>query len=214
MSADAVETAAPADFEAEIVRLQNEMFKELKNCGIAKRAGDAEARAAAGDRMYEIELAIRAKMKIQEAALKKLLKPPPKAGHAAKVAQLLDAFRLGAKIMRVWHDVLAEQKRSNRASERTYSVIGVLRSIGADRIALEPLLDDPDIDVRAMAADALIEFLPDRVIPMLEVIAKRHPWSSAGWTASFALMMHSTGMAKQALELTNSKYPLGPRGPD
>jgi hypothetical protein len=195
--------SAKSDFEDEIIQLRKASFAALKDTGAAQRANDEAAERDAGKRLVQAELEMISRLKAEEKKLKALLKLPANADREAKIAQLLTAFRHGAKLYRVWIDYMVERGPGNRVLKLTHSVLPLLRSIGCDRLALEPLLDDKDINVRAMAASALSEDLPNRALPILEEISNTGRWLSAGWTAMAALSMHNTGMARVANKMSD-----------
>ena len=183
------------DFEKRVVEMLKAQFAALRDSAAARRAGDIKAEDDAGSRLVQTDREITTLLKSEELRLKMLLKPPADADADTRVAQLLMAFRQGAKLERVWHDLLGDSKAASRVAKRAQKVIPLLDAIGdGRRTALTCFLDDKDADVRASAAAALLKFMPERTVPILEEISRNGKWLSAGNTAMVNLIMYRSGV--------------------
>ncbi len=182
------------DFEKRTVELLKAQFAALRDLAAARRADDAAAHANAGSRLVRLDSEIATLLKAESARLRALLKLPANADDEARVAQLLLAFRQGAKLKRVWIDLLGDSRAGSRVAKRAWRVIPLLDAIGdGRRTALACFLDDKDADVRATAAAALLKIMPERAVPILEEISHSGKWLSAGSTAMINLLMYRSG---------------------
>jgi len=107
-----------------------------------------------------------------------------------RVARLLMAFNLGAKLSHIYYDVMPDEEACNKVMRQTYDIAHTLDGVGAGRRReLDKFLDDPHLDVRAMAAASLPDIMPDRAIPVLKEIQETAPGTSAGNVAFTTLTM-------------------------
>jgi hypothetical protein len=104
-----------------------------------------------------------------------------------RVATLIRGFILGAKLKHALHDTLMDTDGVNKAILQTNAIANALDAIGSGRrLALAPLLDHPDVGVRASAGAYLVALMPDRVISTLREIDEHEGSGSAGLTAYWA----------------------------
>jgi hypothetical protein len=107
-----------------------------------------------------------------------------------RVACLLRAFDLGAKLSHIYADIMPDENVCNQVMRQTYDIAHRLDGVGSGRrAALKKFLDDPHLDLRAMAAASLPDIMPDRAIPILKEIQETAPGTSAGNVAFTTLTM-------------------------
>jgi len=98
--------------------------------------------------------------------------------------ELLDAFEYTARVRSTAQDDLVDDALSAEAEAQLKEIISGLDALKPEgRKALAPFLDSFDLDVRVCAAVALLELMPDRVIPILRDLVKNAPGTNAGATA-------------------------------
>jgi hypothetical protein len=106
----------------------------------------------------------------------------------ARVEELVEAFKLGARFKAVLKDELGQTDTCNHIIGQLNAIATALDKIGGGRgPALAPLLDDSDLAIGATAGAYLVELMPDRVVPLLHRIAdEAERGSSAAFTAYWA----------------------------
>ncbi len=105
-----------------------------------------------------------------------------------RIEKLLAAFEVLAGIRSTAQDDLVDDDLSDDAETHLRTVLSGLDAIKPEgRILLAPFLDSYNLDVRACAAVALLELMPDRVIPVLRDLAENAAGTNAGATALEAL---------------------------
>lgn len=107
-------------------------------------------------------------------------------------AQMITIFKHGAIVTHFGYEdedsdmQLVGIKGAKRAIE-------VLDRFGPEaRLALVPLLEDPDWSIRVFAAGYLVRVMPERAVAVLEEIYRLCP-TTARWTASNILLRHKQG---------------------
>ena len=123
------------------------------------------------------------------AALKALLKAGNTATEQDRVASLVGGLRFGARLAHTLHDELGDTTGENQVVGLMHEAVHQLDRLDPGRVALLPLLGDPDAGVRAYAGAYLIRLMPDRAIPVLRDIEEKEDANSAHFTAYFALVM-------------------------
>ncbi len=117
-------------------------------------------------------------------ALKLLLNQQASMPEEERVATLVRAFVLAAKLKGALTDELSDTPGQHEAVGIQNSVADILDTVGAgNRAALAPLLEDADARVRASAGAYLINLMPDRVLPVLREVEETEHANSAHFTA-------------------------------
>jgi hypothetical protein len=182
------------DFEARV----RGMVKEQEACLFAKRAarlaGDEAGQEKALDRLVSLEFEGLAVLKAKAGQLRVLARVKSRSSNDEKVAQLLLAFGLAAKLSRIWKDVHNENKKAAKFQRVAYEVAGRLDAIDdGRRSALAVFLDGSDTDAKALAASSLLKTMPERCVPILEELKTTERWLNASHIAIAALVMHEMG---------------------
>lgn len=141
-------------------------------------------------RMTAIQKKLDSLQASQLAAFSALLNLDGTTNDNERVARLLQAFELGAKLSHIYFDVMPDEDACNKVMRQTYDIAHTLDALGVGlRPALAAFLDHPDLDVRAMAAASLPDIMPDRAIPVLKKIQRKARGTSAGNVAFTTLTM-------------------------
>lgn len=135
----------------------------------AKVAGNEVLREELRDQLVELDFEQRALLRNASAKFTSLCKIDQKASDDDKVAQLLQAFSIGAKLVGVWDDAMGKPAISARFERKLYKINQVLDTIGFGRAgALGVFLDDKDPNVQVAAAVRLQEYFPERCVRVLK----------------------------------------------
>jgi hypothetical protein len=180
-----------ADFDEKVRQLTVELERVFFGAHDAKVGGNEALRQQLMTRLVEIDFETRALLREAAAEFTALGKVDPKAGDEENVARLLKAFSIGAKLVGLWDDAMQRRKLSGRFEIKLYKIGEALDAIGIGRRrALAVFLDDPDPNVRVVAAARLKDLMPRRCVPVLLDIAKKHVLSGAGQYARRFLPDH------------------------
>lgn len=121
------------------------------------------------------------------ATLKALLKRSNSGAKQDRVASLVKGLRFGMRLAHTLHDELLDTRGQFAVVSLMTDIVHQLDEIEPGRIVLLPLLDDPNVGVRAYAGHYLITLIPDRVVPILRDIEKNEDANGAHFTAWIAL---------------------------
>lgn len=101
---------------------------------------------------------------------------------------LMNAFKYAAWVRAVAQDELVDDDLSNEAETQLQNIITGLDAVPPEgRAALAPFLVSHNPDQRVCAAVALLDLMPNRVLPVLRDLAEKEPGTNAGATALDAL---------------------------
>ena len=109
------------------------------------------------------------------------------ATEGERIASLVKAFAFAAKLANTLHDEFHDVDGETQVARFTEAIVKTLDGLETGRAPLAILLDHPDAGVRAWAGACLIDWQPDRVVPILRDIEKKEFANGAHFTASFAL---------------------------
>lgn len=123
------------------------------------------------------------------AALKALLKGGNTATEQDRVTSLVGGLRFSARLSHTLHDELGDTTGETKVVGLMHDIVHQLDALDPGRVALLPLLGDPDAGVRAYAGAYLIRLMPDRAIPVLREVEEKEDANSAHFTAYFARMI-------------------------
>jgi hypothetical protein len=104
-----------------------------------------------------------------------------------RVASLVSSFEFAAKLKHALSDVV-DTDGVNQVVDLLSAIVSQLDAIGVGRTALVALLDNPDAGVRASAGAALVNLMPDRVLPILRDVEQTERATSAHFTAYWAIL--------------------------
>jgi hypothetical protein len=105
-----------------------------------------------------------------------------------RTTKLLKAFALSAKTTYWAFDAMTDNETGKEAMIQTHKILAALDAIPPGRrSALTTLLDDPDVNIRCVAAIHLQKIMPERVNPILRQIDQEESPSSVGLAAMWAL---------------------------
>jgi hypothetical protein len=122
------------------------------------------------------------------AAMRILLNQQALLPEDERVASLLRGFEFGAKLAASLSDEHTDADGHNEVVLLMNSMVDALDTIGSGRrTALVPLLEHPDVRVRASAGAYLLALMPDRVIPVLREVEETEHGNSAHFTAYWRL---------------------------
>jgi hypothetical protein len=106
---------------------------------------------------------------------------------------LLNAFKYAAWTRAVAQDELVDDDLSNEAETQLQNIVTGLDAVPpAGRGALASFLVSHNSNGRACAAVALLDLMPERVLPVLRDLAENEPGTNAGATAFEALNKRSS----------------------
>jgi hypothetical protein len=107
-----------------------------------------------------------------------------------RVASLIKAFNVGAKLAAALHDELLDTDGANKIVLLMNDIAAALDATSQGRSALAQLLDNADSRIRASAGAYLLirNLMPERVVPVLRAIDQRNEGRSADFTAHRALL--------------------------
>lgn len=160
-------------FEDRIRRLQAAQYSILKDCMLAKKAGDADSEEAASKKLFYNNQELRSTMKAEALKFRAESRVDRAASDDQQVSQLLGAFVRGLRLTRLWRDVLMESRIAQRHGQKVVDIIQPALDALGRRGDLEAFLDHPDLSVRATAATWLIIRMPEKCVPILKEIASR-----------------------------------------
>jgi hypothetical protein len=174
------------DFYEKVRRMAGEQERIYFAAHRAKVAGNEVLREELRDQLVQLDIDQRALLRNAAAKFTSLCKIDPKASDDDKVAQLLQAFSIGAKLVGLWDDAMGSSAVSTRFERRLYTIRTALYAIGSGRLsALSVLLDDGNPDVRVAAAANLLELLPDRCVPVLKALGRKDIGSTGRYARRF-----------------------------
>ncbi len=169
------------------VRERDALIEQL-DAAIAARSAGQEAALAA--KLAAVTKALQAAAAEQRAAMHAAVeRAEATSDDEMRLARLIDAFVICALGEVIAHDDVADHETASRAVAYKHRIVAALDTIGGGcRVALERLLESPFAGVRASAGAHLLNagLRRERVVPVLQQIEKE-VWSSAGWTAFWAL---------------------------
>ncbi|MGC2122180.1 MAG: hypothetical protein WA652_04945 [Xanthobacteraceae bacterium] len=122
------------------------------------------------------------------AAIGLLLNPAHTNTPAEYAESLVRGFEFATKLADTLHDELLDTDGETKVVHLMNDIASTLDGIGAGRVALAILLDDPNPGVRAAAGAYLIKLMPSRVVPILREIEDTERGSSAGFNAHSAII--------------------------
>jgi hypothetical protein len=180
-----------SDFEARILEINKTQQTYFIAALAAKQAGDEAGYEKAMAPLPGLEAEAMGLLKAEGARLTALLRLKRAASDDDKVAQLLEAFALAAKLTRIWDDVYEEQKKSVACQFKGSAAGRRLDEIGEGRRGdLAVFLDGKDPGAKAMAANLLFKMMPERCLSLLEELSQSERWYSAGRIAVAGLCVH------------------------
>jgi hypothetical protein len=118
----------------------------------------------------------------------------PAASGDMNASKLLRAFVRGARLTRIWWDIMDQSRISCCCERKVFEISMQLDAMGR-RGDLAQFLDAPDLELRAKAAGCLVAKMPDRCLPVLNEIAGQSKSRCARSSASMALMAYENGDA-------------------
>jgi hypothetical protein len=123
-------------------------------------------------------------------ALKSLIAKCASAPDSERMASLIKAFAVGAKLKSALHDELLDTDGEKKIAFLMNDIAAALDTTSQGKSALAELLDHADVRVRASAGAYLLtnNLIPDRVVPLLRTIEERSEGRSADFTAHWALL--------------------------
>lgn len=111
--------------------------------------------------------------------------------HPALIHFAVTQFKRGA-IVYIWGYEMDDKKMQGAGRACAELAIGCLDELDEGRTPIVPLLDDPDLSVRVFAAGFLVKVMPERALPVLELLAERGP-AFIDMTAHYLLDRHKNG---------------------
>ncbi len=104
------------------------------------------------------------------------------------VSYLIETFKFSSRLADTLHDELLDTDAENEIWRMMDSIVLALDKIGRGRAALDVLLDNRRVGVRAAAGAYLIDLDPQRVIPILREIDEKGGGKSADFGAHWTLL--------------------------
>jgi HEAT repeat protein len=139
----------------------------------ARKAGDEALRESLLKRLVENDFSQRELLRNAAAKYAALTRPNKKLSEEQWVAQLVEAFVIGAKLLGLWDDAMGQIRISTRFERKLYKLGETLAWIGTGRLdRLAVFLDHPNPNLRVAAAVKLMPLDPERCVRILRDIAR------------------------------------------
>ena len=175
-----------ADFDEKVRRIAVEQERIYFAAHRAKVAGNEVLREELRDQLVKQDFEQRDLLRNAAARFASLCKVNPRATDEDKVAQLLQAFSIGAKLVGLWDDAMGNVAISTRFERKLYKVRNSLYAIGGGRLsALSVFLSDDNPNVQVAAAARLMELMPERCVPVLKYLGRRDIGSTGRYARRF-----------------------------
>jgi hypothetical protein len=158
------------DVDESVRRIGDELDKWSGSIFAMLASGDEAALGKALIEGFAFTKEINRLKKQGMAAISAVLESKADATDSERVASLVQAFAVGARLGDALRDELSDIDGKSKVWRLLDAILLALDKIGTGRAALAVLFDSPDAGVRAAAGAYLIDLMPGRVVPMLRAI--------------------------------------------